>query len=57
MILWIIPLAIIAIALGPLALLWSLNTLFGLGIAYTLKTWVAALLLGGTVASSKGRKS
>lgn len=37
----------LALWLGPLALIWSLNTLFGLGIAYTFKTWGAALILGG----------
>jgi len=31
--------------LGPLAGLWALNTLFGLGIAYTWKTWLAAFVL------------
>jgi len=35
-----------ALVFGPLLLLWSLNTLFGLGIAYSFKTWLAALLLG-----------
>ena len=35
-----------ALVFGPLLLLWSLNTLFGLGIAYSCKTWLAALLLG-----------
>lgn len=29
----------------PLGFIWSLNTLFQLGIAYTLKTWAAALIL------------
>jgi len=29
----------------PLALIWSLNTLFGLGIAYTLNTWGAGLFI------------
>lgn len=29
----------------PLGLIWALNTLFQLGIAYTLKTWAAALIL------------
>jgi len=31
----------------PLGLIWSLNTLFGLGIAYTFKMWLAALVLLG----------
>lgn len=42
------------VVLGPLALIWSLNTLFGLTIAYTFKTWLAALIIGGAFGSSKG---
>lgn len=34
------------IAIGPLALIWSLNTLFPvLAIPYTLYTWLAAMVL------------
>lgn len=29
----------------PFALIWSANTLFGLGIEYTLWTWLAALVI------------
>lgn len=29
----------------PLAFIWSLNTLFGLGIAYTFSTWAASLFI------------
>jgi len=29
----------------PLATIWSLNTLFETGIAYTFKTWLAAVFL------------
>jgi len=43
---------IIAIAFGliilfffPFAAIWSLNTLFGLAIEFTLDTWMAAFLL------------
>ena len=37
---------IIAIALFmPLLYIWSLNTLFGLSIAYSLETWSATVLL------------
>lgn len=43
---------IVAIAFGltitfffPFAAIWSLNTLFGLAIEYTLDTWLAAFLL------------
>lgn len=53
---WIIALVILVILFGPLLAIWSLNTLFGIGIAYTLSTWFAALVLtglvGGTTISS-----
>lgn len=29
----------------PFALIWSANTLFGLGIEYTFWTWLAALVI------------
>lgn len=34
--------AIILIGLGPLLTLWSLSTLFGLGLALNIYTWLAA---------------
>ncbi len=37
--------ATLAIVAVPLCIIWSLNTLFGLAIAYTSKTWLATLLL------------
>ena len=47
--------AIIAIIAGillfPLATIWALNTLFGLGIAYTWKTWLAVIVINFTLAS------
>ena len=44
-----ITLVVIAVAIGPLLGIWSLNTLFpALHIPFTLETWAAfALLLGG----------
>ena len=51
-----IVLLVILIIAGPVAAIWSLNTLFGLSIPFTFKTWLAALLLGG-VFSGSGRKS
>lgn len=39
--------AIAFIVLSPIATVWMLNTLFGLGLAYGLKTWAAALILNG----------
>ena len=54
----IIVVAILAVWLVPLGVIWSLNLLFGLSIAYNLQTWFAALLLSsivsGSRASSKG---
>lgn len=41
----LIVLGLLIIALAPLAAIWSVNTLFGLGIAYSVKTWFAALIL------------
>lgn len=38
-----------AIILTPFGTLFMLNTLFNLGLAYTFKTWVAALILNGMV--------
>lgn len=32
---------VLMIVFGPFVTMWSLNTLFGLGIAYTFKTWLA----------------
>lgn len=43
----IAALAIAFIVLSPIATVWMLNTLFGLGLAYGLKTWAAALILNG----------
>ena len=47
---------VILVLTTPIALIWALNTLFGLGIAYTMKTWAAALILGGAVKSSTNIK-
>jgi hypothetical protein len=51
---------IVAVVVGiPLLVIWSLNILFALGIAYTLKTWFAALVLGAVVSrtSSSNKKT
>jgi hypothetical protein len=40
---------ILTAALVPFGGIWALNTLFGLGIAYTFKTWLAALVLGAII--------
>lgn len=53
----IVALVIGLVAFVPLVLIWSLNTLFGLGIGYSLSTWAAAFvlaaLIGGSSSSSK----
>jgi hypothetical protein len=36
---------IIIIGYGPLLTIWSLNTVFGLKIAYTFGTWLGVLFL------------
>ena len=43
--LWLIILVAVA-ALGPLLVIWSLNTLFALTIPFTLETWSAVIILG-----------
>jgi hypothetical protein len=48
----IIMLVAIVIFFAPLISIWALNTLFSLGIAYTFKTWLAALVLGSIVSRS-----
>lgn len=46
----IIVLVFLLVVLGPLALIWSLNTLFPvLVIPYTLETWFATLMLNSMV--------
>jgi len=45
----LILLIIAIVAIAPILLIWSLNTLFGLTIAYNFSTWFAALVIGGAV--------
>jgi hypothetical protein len=35
----------ILLTFTPLALIWSMNTLFNVSIGYTLKNWFAALVI------------
>lgn len=55
-VIFLIFVLILLIILGPLATIWSLNTLFGLSIAYTFWTWLAMVWLSmvtfGSVTSS-----
>lgn len=44
----VVALVMIVVALvifWPLVMIWSINTLFGLGIPYTFWTWLAMLVL------------
>jgi hypothetical protein len=38
-------LGIVLLVTGPLITIWSINTLFGLGIAYSFWTWLAVMWL------------
>ena len=44
------------VAIVPLALIWALNTLFGLGIPYNLWTWLAAAFLLLMIPSALGSR-
>lgn len=49
-----ILLALLLIIIAPLATIWALNTLFPvLAIPLTFETWLAALVLFGTLANRK----
>jgi hypothetical protein len=53
----IIVALLVLIAVMPLAFVWSLNTLFGLGIAYGFWTWLAALILVASIGGNVKRQS
>jgi hypothetical protein len=47
---YLMILAVALIILGPIATIWSLNTLFPvLAIPYTFDTWVAAVVIAGII--------
>jgi hypothetical protein len=48
---------VLLIIVGPFITIWSLNTLFGLGIAYTFWTWLAMIFLGMFFNARIGQKS
>jgi len=53
----LLVLIVVVLAIGPLLLIWALNTLFPvLAIPYELSTWVAALILQLTVSNIKSKK-
>jgi hypothetical protein len=41
----VVAISILFIVWWPLAVIWSVNTLFQTGIPYSLKTWTAAAVL------------
>lgn len=43
----IVVFAVALIVAVPFINIWAVNTLFGLGIAYTFWTWLASLILAG----------
>lgn len=49
----LVILGVLAVIFGPMITIWMLNTLFPLSIAYTFKTWLAALLLHGLVSGTR----
>lgn len=52
-ILIVIIIATLLILVGPMALIWSLNTLFPvLAIPYTIETWLAAFLIPAVLKSN-----
>lgn len=52
-----VVLLVVLLAIGPLLTIWALNTLFGLGIAYTFWTWLAVIFLGMFLNARIGQKS
>ena len=48
---------VLLIAVGPFISIWALNTLFGLGIAYTFWTWLAMIWVGIFLNARIGQKS
>lgn len=41
----LVLLLLVILALAPLAVIWSLNTLFGLSIGFTFINWLATVVL------------
>lgn len=52
-----VALVIAIVVLGPLAVIWALNTLFAVGIAYTWQTWLAVVFLSVWIQTRIGKKS
>ena len=61
-VLGLIALIIAILVFAPLVTIWSMNTLFNLGIGYTFKTWLATVWIqmvtfGGVTSSINNKKS
>ena len=55
---FVVALVLFVVVIGPIATIWSLNTLFPvLAIPYTFETWVAALIIGGLFKTTVSNKS
>lgn len=46
---FVIGLIVALIIFMPLAVIWSINTLFGMGIDYSFLNWLAILILGSFI--------
>jgi hypothetical protein len=52
-----LALIVLLVVFGPLASIWSLNTLFpALAIPYTFETWAAVILLSAAIRSNVSLK-
>lgn len=55
-VLFLVMVLIAIVIVGPLATIWSLNTLFPiLNIPFSFDTWAAALLLGGALSFRRNK--
>jgi hypothetical protein len=57
---WLV-IVVAMVVFGPFVTIWSLNTIFGLTIEYSIATWFAAVwlqgtLMGGVITTIKNRK-
>lgn len=52
-----VALLILIVAVGPLAVIWALNTLFQLGIGYTVWNWLAVIVLSVFFQTRIGKNS
>lgn len=53
---WLVLFVIAAAAFWPFAIIWSVNTLFGLGLPYTIQTWAAAIVVNAVLSGYGGKR-